>query len=64
LSQANKYLWAGPTQETLNTCGRAPPLKKRKNKKNVDGYYFDGKNSFTLYKDKNGKSSMKKRGKK
>ena len=38
--------------------------KKRKNKKNVDGYYFDGKNSFTLYKDKNGKSSMKKRGKK
>ena len=34
--------------------------KKRKNKKNVDGYYFDGKNSFTLYKDKNGKSSMKK----
>ena len=38
--------------------------KKRKNKKNVDGYYFDVKNSFTLYKDKNGKSSMKKRGKK
>jgi hypothetical protein len=38
--------------------------KKRKSKKSVDGYYFDGKNSFTLYKDNNGKTSMKKRGKK
>ena len=38
--------------------------KKRKNKKNVDGYYFDGKNSFTLYKDEDGKLSKKKRGKK
>jgi hypothetical protein len=38
--------------------------KKRKSKKNVDGYYFDGKNSFTLYKDEHGKASMKKRGKK
>jgi hypothetical protein len=34
--------------------------KKRKSKKNVDGYYFDGKNSFTLYKDEKGKTSMKK----
>lgn len=38
--------------------------KKTKSKKTVDGYYYDGKNSFTLYKDKNGKTSMKKRGKK
>ena len=26
------------------------------NKKTVDGYYFDGKNSYTLYKDENGKA--------
>jgi hypothetical protein len=32
LSQANKYLWAGPTQETLNTCGRDPPGNKKKQK--------------------------------
>jgi len=38
--------------------------KKKKSKKSVDGYYFDGKNSFTLYKDNNGKTSMKKKGKK
>lgn len=38
--------------------------KKTKNKKTVDGYYYDGKNSYTLYKDENGKSTMKKRGKK
>jgi hypothetical protein len=38
--------------------------KKTKSKKTVDGYYYDGKNSFTLYKDKNGKTSMKKRGRK
>ena len=38
--------------------------KKRRSKKTVDGYYFDSKNSFTLYKDDNGKTSMKKRGKK
>ena len=25
---------------------------KRKNKKNVEGYYFDGKKSKTLYKKK------------
>ena len=39
--------------------------KKRKSKKiNVDGYYYDGKNSYTLYKDNSGKTTMKKRGKK
>jgi hypothetical protein len=38
--------------------------KKTKSKKTVDGYYYDGKNSFTLYKDENGKSTMKRRGKK
>jgi len=38
--------------------------KKRKGKKSVDGYYYDGKNSFTLYKNESGKLSMKKRGKK
>lgn len=31
-----------------------------KNKKTIDGYYFDGKNSFTLYKDQLGKATMKK----
>ena len=25
--------------------------KKRKSKKTVDGYYYDGKKSYTLYKD-------------
>jgi hypothetical protein len=34
--------------------------KKKRNKKTVDGYYFDGKNSFTLYKDESGKTTMKK----
>ena len=38
--------------------------KKRKSKKTVDGYYYDGKKSYTLYKDETGKTSMKKRGKK
>ena len=38
--------------------------KKVKRKKLIDGYYYDGKNSFILYKDKNGKSTIKKRGKK
>jgi len=38
--------------------------KKKKNKKTVDGYYFDGKKSYTLYKDENGKTSMKTKGKK
>jgi len=26
----------------------------------VNGYYFDGKNSYTLYKDARGKETMKK----
>ena len=38
--------------------------KKKRNKKTVDGYYFDGKKSYTLYKDENGKISMKTKGKK
>jgi hypothetical protein len=38
--------------------------KKKRNKKTVDGYYFDGKKSYTLYKDENGKTSMKTKGKK
>jgi len=42
--------------------------KKRKNKKSVDGYYFDGKKSFTLYKDEDGnieyKTTKQKKGKK
>jgi hypothetical protein len=38
--------------------------KKKRNKKTVDGYYFDGKKSHTLYKDENGKTSMKTKGKK
>jgi hypothetical protein len=38
--------------------------KKTKSKKTVDGYYYDGKKSFTLYKDESGNSTMKKRGKK
>jgi hypothetical protein len=29
-------------------------------KKTYDGHYFDGKNAFDIFKDKNGKSSMKK----
>ena len=24
-------------------------------KKTIDGYYYDGKNSYTMYKDENGK---------
>ena len=38
--------------------------KKTKSKKTVDGYYYDGKNSFTLYTDEKGKTTMKKRSKK
>jgi hypothetical protein len=37
---------------------------KTKSKKTVDGYYFDGKKSFTLYKDESGKATMKSRRKK
>jgi hypothetical protein len=35
-------------------------VDKKRSKKTVDGYYFDGKNSFTLYKDENGKTTTKK----
>lgn len=35
-------------------------INNMKNKKTIDGYYFDGKNSFTLYKDQLGKATMKK----
>ena len=34
--------------------------KKRKSKKTVDGYYSDKTGFYTLYKDENGKSSIKK----
>ena len=33
--------------------------KKRRSKKTVDGYYFDGKKSYTLYKDESGKTTKK-----
>ena len=32
--------------------------KKRKIKKEIQGHYFDGEKSWTLYKDENGKTSM------
>jgi hypothetical protein len=35
-------------------------LLKKKSKKEVSGYYFDGKKSYTLYKDKDGNASEKK----
>jgi hypothetical protein len=38
--------------------------KKRKSKKSVDGYYSDKTGFYTLYKDANGKTTMKKEGKK
>jgi hypothetical protein len=34
--------------------------KKSKPKKTVNGYYFDGKNSYTLFKDARGNETMKK----
>jgi hypothetical protein len=34
------------------------------NKKTIDGYYYYGKNSYTLYKDENGKIYKIKNGKK
>jgi hypothetical protein len=34
--------------------------KKTKSKKTIDGYYSDKTGSYTLYKDENGKMSMKK----
>ena len=33
---------------------------RKKGKKPVVGYYFDGKNSYTIYKDARGKETMKK----
>ena len=35
-------------------------IVKNKPKKTVSGYYFDGKNSYTIYKDARGKETMKK----
>ena len=35
-------------------------IVKNKPNKTVDGFYFDGKNSYTLYKDARGKETMKK----
>ena len=33
-------------------------LLKKKSKKEVSGYYFDGKKSYTLYQDKDGNTNM------
>ena len=33
-------------------------IKKRKVKKEIQGHYFDGERSWTLYKDENGKALM------
>jgi hypothetical protein len=38
--------------------------KKIKSKKTVDGYYSDKTGFYTLYKDENGKTTIKKEGKK
>lgn len=35
-------------------------LQKMKNKKTIDGYFYDGKNSHTIFKDKYGKVTIKK----
>ena len=35
-------------------------IKRKKPKLTVNGFYFDGKNSYTLYKDARGKETMKK----
>ncbi len=35
-------------------------IVKNKPNKTVDGFYFDGKNSYTIYKDARGKETMKK----
>ena len=35
-------------------------IVKNKPKKTVDGYYYDVKNSYTIYKDARGKETMKK----
>lgn len=38
--------------------------KRKKSKKTVDGYYSDKKGFYTLYKDENGQTIIKKEGKK
>ena len=35
-------------------------VKKKSSWKEITGYYFAGKNSYTLYKDARGKETMKK----
>ena len=35
-------------------------IKRKKPKLTVNGFYFDGRNSYTLYKDARGKETMKK----
>ncbi len=35
-------------------------VKKKSTWREITGYYFDGKNSYTLYKDARGKETMKK----
>ena len=43
-------------------------VDKKKRSKQIDGYYYDGKKSFTLYKDEDGnmeyKTTKQKKGKK
>jgi hypothetical protein len=34
-------------------------VNKKKRSKEIDGYYYDGKKSFTLYKDEDGKIEYK-----
>jgi len=36
-------------------------LRKKKSKLTYDGFYFDGKNSYDLYKDKSGNIIRKKK---
>jgi len=36
-------------------------MKKKKGKLVYDGFYFDGKNSYDLYKDENGNIIRKKK---
>tara|TARA_R100000388_G_scaffold78388_1_gene57167 strand:+ start:71 stop:283 length:213 start_codon:yes stop_codon:yes gene_type:complete len=35
-------------------------VKKKSTWREITGYYFDGKNSYTLYKDARGKETMEK----
>jgi hypothetical protein len=34
-------------------------IDKKKRNKEIDGFYYDGKKSFTLYKDEDGKIEYK-----